>query len=417
MNNDHEMLDGIDLRQHLNGRRHVFHRRCKPGQDHGGCREQEQAQKRRRIGLAPIKAAKTATITTMRIFDIAPPPLVVQQGQDTSPMATTNMALSRHFMHLVWQTFPTRKSRNIAHGCPRNGLHGLLREEGLVRRHQNIAESEEPRENVIGQDIGGMVFKKELAFLLIDIKPRRPHLAALECLDQRIRVNEAAASGVDDHDAGLGYRQAFLAHQMIGVLRQGTMQGNDVGLLVQLAQIDIPRPDFGSKCLIGIRIMKQDIHVKPAQDSGCDFADFPGSHNGRNLPRHVKPHQAPETEIPLPRTGISLMDLPVEGQHHANGMFGDRRWRIGRNMYHGNAAFFGHRHIHIVDARATHGDEFYAHFRKPPDDGCGEIIIHERANNVTPGGQRQRAFIQTSVAMVKPKPMRRIFHIKERPFI
>jgi len=71
-----------------------------------------------------------------------------------------------------------------------------------MRRHQNVAEGQQPGQGVVGQDVVGQVAVEDASLALVDVKADAADPAFLERRDQRIGVDQAAAAGVDQNDPG-----------------------------------------------------------------------------------------------------------------------------------------------------------------------------------------------------------------------
>src|SRR4051812_16523083 len=62
------------------------------------------------------------------------------------------------------------------------------------------------------------------------------HLATLECIDQRLLVDYATTSGVDQDGSILHLSELFLAKAALGVLVERKIEGDDIGPLEQLLE-------------------------------------------------------------------------------------------------------------------------------------------------------------------------------------
>jgi hypothetical protein len=83
-------------------------------------------------------------------------------------------------------------------------LEGLLGEEALVRGDEDVREDEQSGERVVRDDVAAVVLEEaQLVLLLVDVEAEGADASVLERLDGGLRVDEPAAAGVDDEDAGL----------------------------------------------------------------------------------------------------------------------------------------------------------------------------------------------------------------------
>ena len=81
-----------------------------------------------------------------------------------------------------------------------NFVKGVIGEEGLMSGNEDVGEGEKSGEDVIGQDIGGVVGKEEAGFLLVDIDGEPANVAAFESGNDCVGVKNRPAAGVDEDD-------------------------------------------------------------------------------------------------------------------------------------------------------------------------------------------------------------------------
>jgi hypothetical protein len=72
-------------------------------------------------------------------------------------------------------------------------------QERLMRGDDHVRKRQQPRQHVVLQRQVAAVLEKQLRFFLIHIQSQIAQLAVLQCIDQRRRVHQAAAPGVDQH--------------------------------------------------------------------------------------------------------------------------------------------------------------------------------------------------------------------------
>lgn len=99
------------------------------------------------------------------------------------------------------------------------------RETNHMRQQHNMRIPHQPRMN--------------FRFLLENIQSTRSHLPALQSFHQSILINDSSASGIDDDDPFLHFRELLRADDMVRVLVQGEIQTDDVGSGEELVERDV----------------------------------------------------------------------------------------------------------------------------------------------------------------------------------
>jgi hypothetical protein len=155
-------------------------------------------------------------------------------------------------------------------------FHRLAREEGLMAGDDDLGEGQQPRQHVVLDDLVRKVLEEDVGFFLIDIQAHRPDLAALERMDQRKRIDEAAAAGIDQHHAVLHQTERPAVDEVVRFGRQRTMQRDDVGAGEQVVQADVAHAGLDRLGTLD-RIEGQDLAAEAAKDARRHDADAAGA--------------------------------------------------------------------------------------------------------------------------------------------
>ena len=199
-----------------------------------------------------------------------------------------------------------------------------------MRRQQNIVECQQSSQNVVFQHLSREILEEVFAFFFVHVETRGADFAGLQRVDQRFRVDQPAASGVDDHHAPLHRRDAAGVDQMVGLAVERAMQRNNVRLRVYFIKRRVSHPGFGGKRVIRIGVEHQHGHPEPAENFRRQPSDPSAADDARRLARHIEPHQPADRKISIPRARVCLMRFPIERQNQRDGMFGDRMRRVFR---------------------------------------------------------------------------------------
>ena len=131
------------------------------------------------------------------------------------------------------------KIGNVADGGLGNVFESLLRQESLVGGDNDIGHGDQPGENIVLQDVAGVILKEEIGLLLVNIEAGGTHLPCLDGGEQILRIDQRAAGGVQDDNPLLAGGKGFGVEQMVGLRRQGTVQGDDIALAEELRKLGI----------------------------------------------------------------------------------------------------------------------------------------------------------------------------------
>ena len=251
-----------------------------------------------------------------------------------------------------------------------------------MRGDDDVGHGNEPHQLVILDNVAGEVLIEEVALLLVNVQTGRAHLLVLDAGDQVLGVHQSAPGGIDNGDTLLHLVDGSGINDMPGLLRQGAVQGDDVGLGKELGQVHIVQAAV--RC--GELIVGQNVHAEALADIGEDPADFAGADDANGLAVEIKACQALETKIEVPGADIGLVGAAVDGQQQGHGVLGNGIGGVGGHPVDGELAARCP-DIHIVEAGAPQGDNLHAHFIELLHNGRIHGVVDEDAHGIKAGSQ------------------------------
>ena len=111
---------------------------------------------------------------------------------------------------------------------------GVVGEEGLVAGDEDVGEGKQAGKQVVLEDLGGAVFKKEAGLLLVDVDGEVADVALLQAADDGGGVENSTAAGVDEKDALFHLGKGVVVDQVPGGGKQGNVEGENVEMTVSV---------------------------------------------------------------------------------------------------------------------------------------------------------------------------------------
>ena len=207
-------------------------------------------------------------------------------------------------------------------------------------------------ENVILNHIVRLIFKEQIALILIDVHTERADFLLFQRVNRRLRIDQAAAAGIDDHHAIFHLTEGGGVQQMMVFRRQRTVQRNHVRLFKQRFDIDILRAQV-QRLRVWIRIERQQTHAEPFQDAQRGDADLPGADNASGAAMHVKADQPFQRKVGVAGALISAMNTAVQRHHDTDRVFRYRLRRVGRHAHHLHSQLFRRVQIDVIKTGAA----------------------------------------------------------------
>ena len=202
-------------------------------------------------------------------------------------------------------------------------VHRLGREEGLVRRDDHIGEEQQPRQRVVVDDRVRPVFVEVVAFLLVDVQPRRADLLAFERFDQRFGLDKLSAAGVDDHHAAFHAGDRGLVDEVLRLVGERAVERDDVRTAVELVERDVGDACLAGENAVGVGVVGQNFHAESEQDTDDDAGDLARADHPDGLAVHIESHESLQREVAVARAPACARDLAVEREHHRHRVLRD----------------------------------------------------------------------------------------------
>ena len=149
-------------------------------------------------------------------------------------------------------------------------------------------------------------------------------LAALERVDQRLRIDEAAAPGVDQHRAVLHPRERPFVDQMVRRRQQRAVQADDVGVVQQFVERDIARAERDQLVVVRRHRVREYMHPEAHHDLREHAADDAGADHADGLAVQVEAEQAVQREVALAGARDGARQAAVEGEDQRDRVLGNR---------------------------------------------------------------------------------------------
>ena len=203
----------------------------------------------------------------------------------------------------------------------------------------------------------------------IDVEGDAGELAALEALDERFFVVDAAAGAVDQADSRLQQGDLLLANEVASLVVQRRVDGQviDVGehLLGGIAGLD--SEVLGSLCREE-GIVADDLHFQGEGARGHGLADASHADDSQGLAGQLGSHVELAIPTTLDKTLIGRVDVSRQGHHECNGLLGGGNRISARSVHHDDAEAGRGFFVDVVRTDASSRDRFEArvsfqHFR------------------------------------------------------
>ena len=152
--------------------------------------------------------------------------------------------------------------------------------------------------------IGGQPFADEV------VEPCSAHLAVVQRIDQRVGVVQLSACGVEEDDAGAHRGELVRADHADGLIGDGCVQRDDVGLGEEFVETVVG--------LVVVRVVGDDRHAEPLQPPPQGTRDGAEAHQPRGSAGDLP---CPESLVGNGAVAKHLpgSDIRVGGQHVAGG--------------------------------------------------------------------------------------------------
>ena len=184
-----------------------------------------------------------------------------------------------------------------------------------------------------------------------------PDLAGLEGVDERVLDDEAAAGGVDDHDAVLRAGQTVGVEETGGLLGLGQVHRDDVRArdqLVDVHELDAELRGTGGR---QVRVVGDEVGLESGQTLRHELADTAEAHDADGLAEQLNAVEGTALPRVLTQRRVGGRDLAAGGHEQRNGVLGGGVDVGGGRVDHHDAALGGGGDLDVVQADAGTTDD------------------------------------------------------------
>ncbi len=150
----------------------------------------------------------------------------------------------------------------VTQGGAGDVLECLLGQESLVTGEEYVRVGEEAGKQFIAPVAVANLAEEVVLLVLVHIEADRTDVVALEGRTQGGRVDEPAAGGVDDDDAGLRLREGGGIDDVLRLRSERAVERDDVGLGEKIWERCVGHTVSGRGSGVGIRVVGNDARVE-----------------------------------------------------------------------------------------------------------------------------------------------------------
>mmetsp|Transcript_50098 Transcript_50098/g.112558 ORF Transcript_50098/g.112558 Transcript_50098/m.112558 type:complete len:270 (-) Transcript_50098:49-858(-) len=156
------------------------------------------------------------------------------------------------------------------------------------------------------------------------------------------------------------------------------MEADHVGLAVHSVQVHV----LAAQLLHGIvleGVVADDAHAKAPEDLRRDLADLAGADDPSGLAVHVHTHQAAKLVVAVADTVPRLVEAPVQGEDHGDGMLGHGPGAVRGHPHDPDAELLRRSQVNPVEPRATQQKQLDTVLFKNFENLAVRLIVDEEA--------------------------------------
>lgn len=191
-----------------------------------------------------------------------------------------------------------------------------------MRGDDDVGKGHQAGEHVVLNDLVGKIAEEEIGFFLVDIEAQRADAFVFEGLDDRAGVDDRAAVGVDQHDVWLDVSQEVGVDELVGLWGEWAVECDDVaggGEVFQGEILDAERDAF----IADDGVERDELAAEAAEDVGDAGADAAGADDPDGFFVHIEAEESVEGEVLLAHALHGAVQLAIQHEHEADGVFGD----------------------------------------------------------------------------------------------
>ena len=177
-----------------------------------------------------------------------------------------------------------------------------------------------------------------------------------DTFDQIVSLNQSTSGGVDQDHAVFHLLDGLAVDQVIGVVHQRAVQGDQITLCQQFVQRYVSNEIFDGWILK--HIIGDDVHTKTVADSCHSSTDLTSTNDTCGLAVEVHTHQSAKAEVILTNLYISFVKMTVNCQSQSHCVLSNCFRRIARNTEYTDAKTFCSLHLYIVESCTAEKDQF-----------------------------------------------------------
>ena len=185
-----------------------------------------------------------------------------------------------------------------------------------------------------------------------DVEARTRDVAGDQQVAHRQFVDQPAARAVHDAHALLGLHQVGAAENILGLLRERRVHGDEVGPRQHLVERRLLHAKLGGALVAQERIVGHDAHLEADGALRHDRADVAAADQAQRLEAELGAHEAVLFPLAGLRRGIGLGHLAGDREHQRDGVLGRGDGVAERRVHHHDAVGGGGLDVDIVDADA-----------------------------------------------------------------
>jgi hypothetical protein len=193
-------------------------------------------------------------------------------------------------------------------------------------------------------------------------------------------VDQLSAAGIHHVGAWLHAGEGFRVEHVERRRSERRVERHDVARLQQARERGVLAADRIGPRLVGIGVGEEQAGVEAAEDLRRDATDAPRSDDANRLSREVETEQSPEREVLLAHAVERSVDLAVQRQQQADGVFRDGVRRVGRDARRGDLQGPSGGEVQVVVAGAAHRDHLHVQLAQRFQAGTIEHVVHEGAD-------------------------------------
>ena len=174
--------------------------------------------------------------------------------------------------------------------------------------------------------------------------------AGLQGVVQRLLVDDAAARGVDQDQAGRGLRELVGADEADRLGGLGQVHADEVGLGHQLVEADHPHAHLGGAAGLHVGVVGDHVHAERGQPVRDEHADAAEPDDAERLLEQLDAGVAAALPLPARQRRVGRADVAGRGEHQGHGELGGAGDVGGRRVDDHHAVLRRGRHVDVVEA-------------------------------------------------------------------